>query len=119
MYLESLSTVLYASRFHPIGINITSFFINASAELTDCEKTFSNGKRQIKINKKQTKAITQSPIFVVRDSIMIDTPFLFYQIPRSPNFLAIELAIAKKITQITDWKRPTAVVKENCKPLTP
>ena len=42
-----------------------------------------------------------------------------YQIPLSPSFLDSQLAISRKNTPTTDWNRPTAVVRENCRPLIP
>lgn len=52
------------------------------------------------------EAAAQSPVWV-------------YQTPRSPYFLASALAANRKITQTTDWNKPTAVVNENCRPRIP
>jgi len=104
-YLESPSTILYASKLNPTGNNTTLLCINASEELSERAKMLRSGNRQIRTTNKHMKAMTQSPTFVTLDFIMINTSLLmntYYQTPRSPLFLAMALAVNKNITQITD-----------------
>jgi len=80
-----------------------------SALLRDWESRFTMGRRHTSMTTKQIKTKAQSPILLNLD-LTIRHP---YQIPRSPNFFARVLAATRNITQITDWKRPIAAVKEN------
>ena len=86
-----------------------------SALLRDWESRFTMGRRHISITIAQIKTKTQSPILLNFD-LTIRPP---YQMPRSPNFFAMVFAATRNITQITDWKRPMAAVKENWKDLMP
>jgi hypothetical protein len=67
------------------------------------------GRIQSNITTKQIKVIKKSPSFA-SFNLALSPP---YQIPLSPNLLAIALAATRKITQIIDWKSPIAAVKEN------
>ena len=76
----------------------------------DFTSRFTIGSRQMTATTTQIRTKIQSPAFADFDLIIVHTS---YQIPRSPSRLEIQFASNRKITQITDWNNPTAVVSEN------
>ena len=74
-YFSVVSTVLYASVFHPFGQRNTSFLISASGVERLAASTWIIGSRQTSIRIKQISAITRSPTLVLRDLII---PSLFF-----------------------------------------
>jgi len=86
-----------------------------SALLRDWESRFNMGRRHTSMIIRHINTKAQSPIMLNFDLTMRSP----YQMPRSPNFLAMVFAATRNSTHTTDWKRPIAAVKENWNDLIP
>jgi hypothetical protein len=99
------------------GRKETLLLINAWVELRERANIFTTGNKQRRIKIKHIKAITKSSNFRFVDLTIMPLPP--YHTPRSPNFLAMALALNRNTTHIKDWNKPTAAVSENWKPRIP
>ena len=69
-YFSVVSTVRYASMFHPFGQRKTSFLIRESAVERLAASTCTMGRRQTSIRMKQMAAMIRSPTRVFVDLII-------------------------------------------------